>query len=64
MAAAQEEYAKRLKSFGIEVAEYKDEKVSSRSPEQTRQAEAERLLKMLKPSDYLVACDERGKKSR
>lgn len=62
LAAAQEEYAKRLKSFGVEVMEYKDEKVSSRSPEQTRQAEAERISKLLKPGDYLVACDERGKK--
>lgn len=62
LAAAQEEYAKRLKSFGIEVVEYKDEKVSSRSPEQTRQAEAERILKLLKTGDFLVACDERGKK--
>ena len=61
LAAAQEEYAKRLKAFGVEVAEYKDEKVSSRTPEQTKQAEAERIFKLLKEGDYLVACDERGK---
>lgn len=62
LAAAQEEYAKRLKSFGVEILEYKDEKVSSRTPEQTRQAEADRIFKLLKEGDYLVACDERGKK--
>ncbi len=62
LAAAQEEYIKRLKSFGVEVAEYKDEKVSSRTPEQTKQAEAERIFKLLKDGDYLIACDERGKK--
>jgi 23S rRNA (pseudouridine1915-N3)-methyltransferase len=57
---AQEEYIKRLKPFGVEVVEYKDEKVSSRTPEQTKQAEAERIFKLLKEGDYLVACDERG----
>ncbi|MEN7973505.1 MAG: 23S rRNA (pseudouridine(1915)-N(3))-methyltransferase RlmH [Verrucomicrobiota bacterium] len=62
LAAAQEEYAKRLKAFGVEVVEYKDEKVSSRTPEQTKQAEAERIFKLLKEGDYLVACDERGKR--
>jgi len=62
LAAAQEEYAKRLKAFGVEVVEYKAEKVSSRTPEQTKQAEAERIFKLLKEGDYLVACDERGQK--
>jgi len=47
LAAAQEEYVKRLKSFGVEMAEYRDEKVSARPPEQTKAAES---------------CDERGKK--
>ncbi len=61
LASAQEEYIKRLKSFGVEVVEYKDEKVSSRTPGQTRQAEAGRIFKLLKNNDYLVACDERGK---
>ena len=61
LAVAQDEYAKRVKVFGVEVAEYKDEKVSSRSPEQTKQAEAERIFKLLKDGDYLIACDERGK---
>ncbi len=62
LAAAQEEYVARLNVFGVEVVEYKTEKVSSRSPEKTKQAEAERIFKLLKVGDYLVACDERGKK--
>ena len=62
LSAAQEVYIQRLKTFGVEVVEYKDEKVSSRTPEQTKQAEAERIFKLLKEGDYLVACDERGKK--
>lgn len=62
LSSAQEEYVKRLKSFGVDVVEYKDEKVTSRTPEQTKQAEAERIFKLLKEGDYLVACDERGKK--
>jgi 23S rRNA (pseudouridine1915-N3)-methyltransferase len=62
LAPAQEEYAKRLKAFGAEVTEYRNEKISSRTPEQTRLAEAERIFKLLKEGDYLVACDERGKK--
>lgn len=61
LAPAQDEYAKRLKPFGVEVMEYKDEKVSSRTPEQTKLAEAERIFKLLKEGDYLIACDERGR---
>ena len=60
LAAAQDEYTKRVKVFGVEVAEYKDEKVSSRTPEQTKEAEAGRIFKLLKDDDYLIACDERG----
>jgi 23S rRNA (pseudouridine1915-N3)-methyltransferase len=62
LAAAQEEYAKRLKTFGVELTEYRDEKVSSRTPAQTKEAEAERIFKLLKEGDFLIACDERGKK--
>jgi len=61
LAPAQEEYAKRLKPFGVEIQEYKDEKVSSRTPEQTKGAEAERVFKLLKEGDFIVACDERGR---
>lgn len=60
LAAAQDAYVGRLKPFGVEVLEYKDEKVASRSPQQTKEAEAERVFKLLKEGDYLVACDERG----
>jgi 23S rRNA (pseudouridine1915-N3)-methyltransferase len=60
--AAQQEYIKRLKPFGVEVLEYKDERVSSRTPEQTKEAEADRIFKLLKDGDYLIACDERGEK--
>ena len=61
LASAQEEYIRRLKPFGVEVTEYKDEKVSSRLPQQTREAEAGRIFKFLREGDYLVACDERGR---
>jgi 23S rRNA pseudoU1915 N3-methylase RlmH len=62
LSAAQEEYSKRLKGFGVAILEYKDEKISSRTSEQTKQAEADRIFKLVKDGDYLVACDERGKK--
>jgi 23S rRNA (pseudouridine1915-N3)-methyltransferase len=61
LVTAQEEYAKRLRPFGVEVLEYKDEKVSSKTPEQIKEAEAERISRLLKEGDYLIACDERGK---
>ena len=61
LAAAQAEYAGRLKPFGVEVAEYRDEKIASRTPEQTKDAEAARIFKLLKPGDFLVVCDERGR---
>lgn len=57
---AQSEYVKRLKSYGVQLQEYKDERVD-RQPEMVKKGEAERILKTLKPDDYLVACDERGK---
>ncbi|MFC1468201.1 23S rRNA (pseudouridine(1915)-N(3))-methyltransferase RlmH [Verrucomicrobiota bacterium] len=56
---AQSEYMKRLKSYGVQLQEYKDERVD-RQPEMVKKAEAERILKTLKPDDYLIACDERG----
>ncbi|MDF7808102.1 23S rRNA (pseudouridine(1915)-N(3))-methyltransferase RlmH [Pontiellaceae bacterium B12219] len=62
LAAAQDEYLKRLKAFGVEVLEYKDEKISSRTPEQTKETEAGRIFKLMKEGDYLIACDERGKR--
>lgn len=61
LSAAQEEYVRRLKVFGVEVSEYKSEPVSAGGPERAKEAEAARILKQLKPTDCLVACDERGK---
>lgn len=58
---AQQEYAGRLKSCGVELLEYKDEKISGKSPEQCKEAEAARIEKILRDGDYLIACDERGK---
>ena len=57
---AQNEYVKRLKSYGVKLQEYKDERVD-RQPELVKKAEAERMFKTLKPDDYLIACDERGR---
>jgi 23S rRNA (pseudouridine1915-N3)-methyltransferase len=62
LAAAQDEYIRRLKTFGVEALEYKDEKVTSRTAEQTKEAEADRIFRLLKEGDFLIACDERGKK--
>jgi 23S rRNA (pseudouridine1915-N3)-methyltransferase len=64
LVSAQEEYVRRLKPLGVEVVEYKDEKVSARMPEQTRDAEAERIFRFIREDDYLVACDERGRSIR
>lgn len=61
LAVAQDEYVRRLKHAGIEVQEYRDEKISASNPEKTRKAEADRLLKWLKPDDWVAVCDERGK---
>jgi 23S rRNA (pseudouridine1915-N3)-methyltransferase len=61
LAAAQDLYAGRLKTFGVEVVEYRDEKIAARTPEQVKQAEAERILRLVKEGDYLAACDERGR---
>lgn len=56
---AQSEYVKRLKSYQVQLQEYKDERVD-RQPDMVKKAEAERILKTVKPDDYLIACDERG----
>jgi len=61
LAAAQEEYIKRLQQCGVEVVEYKNERVIERNPVRTKKIEAERIFKLLKKNDYLIACDERGK---
>lgn len=60
LAPAQEEYLRRLRAFGVDAEEYRDEKIGGRPPERVKQAEGERILKRLGRSDYLIACDERG----
>jgi 23S rRNA (pseudouridine1915-N3)-methyltransferase len=60
LSSAQEEYMRRLRPFGVDVDEYKTQKVAPRAPEQTKELEAERILKRVKAGDFLVACDERG----
>ena len=60
LAPAQEVYVRRLRAFGVETIEYKDEKISSRTADEVKRMEGERLLKQLKKEDYLVVCDERG----
>ena len=64
LAAAQEEYVRRLRDFGADILEYKDAPVSSRTPEQIKETEAERIFSLLKKEDFLAACDERGKPLR
>ena len=58
---AEEEYKKRLQHFGVEVVEYRDEKIYPNQLNSTRKIEATRILQRIKPKDFLVACDERGK---
>jgi 23S rRNA (pseudouridine1915-N3)-methyltransferase len=60
LAPAEAEYIRRLKRMGIETLEYKEERIQQRHPEQTRQREAKRILNLIKPTDWVVACDERG----
>jgi 23S rRNA (pseudouridine1915-N3)-methyltransferase len=57
---AELDYIKRLKAFPVEVVEYKDEKVGNQEPAKVKDAEADRVFRLLKPRDYLIACDERG----
>jgi len=61
LAAAEGEYKNRLKNFGVDFIEYRDEKIIPNNPSLTKQAEAKRIFQFLKPKDFLVVCDERGK---
>ena len=61
LAPAEEEYLRRLRTYGVEAAEYKPERIDARPPEQVKTAEALRILKRVSREDYLIACDERGK---
>ena len=64
LVTAEEEYTRRLTRYGAEVLLYRDERVGARNPEEVKRLEAKRILAQLKPHDYLVACDERGKAVR
>jgi len=59
--SAEQEYKKRLQNFGVEVIEYRDEKIYPNQPQSTQKIEAKRILQSIKSKDFLVACDERGK---
>jgi len=60
LASAEAEYAQRLARWGVEVRIYRDARVDAKNPETTRKEEALRIEKLLKPNDFLIACDERG----
>ena len=59
LVSGETEYIARLKRNRIETESYRDEKVSG-NVDTVRKAEATRLLKVIAPTDFLVACDERG----
>ena len=61
LAVAEQEYKKRLADLGVETIEYRDEKIVANHPNKSKQAEAKRILQFLKPKDFLIVCDERGK---
>jgi 23S rRNA (pseudouridine1915-N3)-methyltransferase len=56
---AETEYLQRLKKFKADAQVYRDARIATQ-PEAARRTEADRLLQLLKPEDYVVACDERG----
>ncbi len=56
------EYLKRLKSgFQVELQELGLEAPESMSQQQVQEREGDELLKRIKPNEYVVALDERGK---
>ena len=56
------EYLKRLKSgFQVELQELGLEAPESMSQQQVQEREGDELLKRIKPGEYVVALDERGK---
>ena len=54
-------YAKRLQHYLSFETEYFPHPKGNLSPEQTKSAESEAILRKLQPSDHLVLLDERGK---
>ena len=53
-------YANRLKNDQIQVELYREEKVRAGDANAAQVAEAQRILKQIRSTDYLIACDERG----
>ena len=53
-------YVERLKRYQMRVEIYREEKVQAGHPHAAQEVEAQRILKHIKPNDYLIACDERG----
>ena len=54
-----DEYARRL--VGCNVLLYKDEKGDMRPPDEIKSKEGERILKLIRKDDFLIACDENGR---
>lgn len=60
-----DEYFARLKRLGpFELEILREEKIDSRPQDVIKRAEAERFLRTVKPDDWLVVCDERGRMVR
>lgn len=65
LVAAIDEYYARLKRLGpFELEVVREEKIDSRPQEEIKRAEAARLLRIIKPDDWLAVCDERGRMVR
>ncbi len=55
------EYLKRLSRFAkVEIVELEESKIQSKSEEQIKKEEGERILKRIKESDYLIILDLKG----
>lgn len=55
------EYLKRLSRFAkVEIVELEESKIQSKSEEQIKKEEGERILKRIKESDYLILLDLKG----
>ena len=57
-----DEYLGRLKKLArLEICELRDERIDKRPPDLIREKEGERILAAVRPEDYFVVCDERGR---
>ncbi|MGH7143694.1 MAG: 23S rRNA (pseudouridine(1915)-N(3))-methyltransferase RlmH [Planctomycetota bacterium] len=65
LVAAVTEYVERLGRLGpFELEQIREEKIDRRPQEEIKKAEADRFLRIVKPDDWLVVCDERGRSVR